>query len=311
MSLYGVIDLGSNSIRLVVYDAKEPRSGSGKPIAKKDFKSIINEKKIAGLAAYVQDGVFTRAGIDRAVDVLQEHLKHARNLNCDRISVFATAVLRNCSNSAEAVRAISDAIGLPIDLLSEHDEAHLGFVGATCDRTIDNGTLIDIGGGSTELTAIVDGKDTHGVSLGQGSVSSYAQFVNMILPTDDEMHAIEDAFKDRLATLGDLDPYRATRLYGIGGSTRAISKMYGMAFCSGVRPKLIELHQVDALLTMLARNRETFAHIAVKAVPDRLHTLVPGCLITITLMRELGARSIEICKYGVREGYLIERILKA
>ena len=308
MSHYGVIDLGSNSIRLVVYDVK---SNVSKPVAKKDFKSVINEKKIAGLSAYVQDGVFTQDGINRAIEVLEEHLKRARNLDCERICIFATAVLRNCSNSKEAVRAISDAIKLPIDLLSARDEAHLGFVGATCDRTIESGTLIDIGGGSTEITAIVDGKDCHGVSLGQGSVSSYAQFVNMILPTHDEMHDIEDAFKEKLASLGDLEPYHAKRLYGIGGSSRAIAKMYGTAFCSGVRPRVIELHQADALLPLLARSRETFAHLAVKAVPDRLHTVVPGCLIAITLMRAFGARDLEICKYGVREGYLIERILKA
>ena len=145
MSHYGVIDLGSNSIRLVVYDVK---SNVSKPVAKKDFKSVINEKKIAGLSAYVQDGVFTQDGINRAIEVLEEHLKRARNLDCERICIFATAVLRNCSNSKEAVRAISDAIKLPIDLLSARDEAHLGFVGATCDRTIESGTLIDIGGGS-------------------------------------------------------------------------------------------------------------------------------------------------------------------
>lgn len=306
MPNYGVIDLGSNSIRLVIYEVKE---NARAPYSKKDFRSLINEKKIAGLSAYVVDGAFTQAGIDKAVEVLSEHLRRAANFNCRSVSVFATAVLRNAENSDAAVRAISKAIGMPIDLISARDEAHLGFVGATCDRDIERGTLVDIGGGSTELTVIAGGEDSHCVSLRQGSVSSYAQFVDMILPTAEEMHEMEAAFKGRLDALGDLEPYRTGRLYGIGGATRAATKIYGTAFCSGVRPKTLELHQLDAVLTLLARDPHTFAHLAVKAAPDRLHTLVPGCVITLALMRELDVRTIEICKYGVREGYLIERVL--
>lgn len=308
MAYRGVIDLGSNSIRLVVYEVSR---GARAPFSKQDFRSVINEKKIAGLSAYVSDSAFTSAGVNRAVEVLAEHLRRARNVGCEDVRVFATAVLRNCSNSKEAVRAISEGAGLPIEVLSARDEAHLGFVGATCDRSIERGTLIDIGGGSTELTRVEGGADSCGVSLPQGSVSSYAQFVGMVLPNRDEMHAIEDAFAAHLDALGDLTPYRAARLYGVGGSTRAAAKMYAAAFGTSGRPRTLELYQLDALLALLARNPRTFAHLAVKATPDRLHTLVPGCLIAITLMRALGAESLEICKYGVREGFLIRRILEA
>lgn len=308
MALYGIIDLGSNSIRLVVYEAND---NAKPPFSKRDFHSIINEKTIAGLSAYVQDGTFTQAGINRAAEVLGEHLRRAHNVGCENVRIFATAVLRNCSNSAEATRAISEAVSMPIDVLSACDEAHLGFAGATCDRSIERGTLIDIGGGSTELTAVRKGADSCGISLGQGSVSSYAQFVRMILPTADEVRAIQEAFRTRLAELESLEPYRCASLYGTGGSTRAAAKMYGVAFGGGVRPKSLERHQLDAIIALLMRDPSTFAHLAVKAAPDRLHTLVPGCLIAHVLMEQLSASTLEICKYGVREGYLIERILGA
>lgn len=306
MTNYGVIDLGSNSIRLVIYSVKDNAS---KPFSKKDFRSIINEKKIAGLSAYVVDGVFTEDGVRKAVDVLGEHLRRARNFDCADIRIFATAVLRNCANSKEATEAISEGIDFPIEMISARDEAHLGFIGATCDRRIESGTLIDIGGGSTELTVIEDGTDTLNISLDQGSVSSYAEFVEMILPTVDEMGAIEAAFKTRLATVEDLGVYHAPKLYGIGGSVRAAAKLYGEAFGGSGRPKLLERHQLDAAVTLLERSPSTFAHRAVKAVPERLHTVIPGSLIALTLMRELGADRLEICKYGIREGYLIKRIL--
>ncbi len=307
MPYFGVIDLGSNSVRLVIYSVNEQ---SCEPYTKKDFRYIIDEKEVAGLSAYVQDGIFTEDGIAKATQVLKEHLRCVNNFDCKQVCIFATAVLRNCINSKEATRSISKAIKKPIDILSARDEAHLGFIGATCDRNIGRGTLIDIGGGSTELSHIVHNNDINGVSVPQGSVSSYAKFVNKILPTRKEMHTIETAFRRRLVKIKNLKDYHTKRLYGIGGAPRAALRIYQAAFGKNQRQKTLTIDQIHEVLTLLANDPHDFSHIAIKAVPDRLHTLIPGCLIIITLLREFKAESIEICKHGVREGYLIERILK-
>ena len=222
MPNYAVVDLGSNSIRLVVYDVKDAHK---RTYTSKDFKSLINDKVMAGLSAYVVDGAFTQDGIDRAISVLRGHAKRARYFNCEKMEVFATAVIRNASNCEEAVIAIEEGAELPISLLSAQDEAHLGFVGATCDRTVVQGTLVDIGGGSTELTRIEHDRDFDNASIGQGSLSS-------------------------------------------------------------------------------------FAHTALKASAERVHTLVPGCIILLELLDACGADRLDVCKYGVREGYLIDRMLR-
>ena len=174
MPNYAVVDLGSNSIRLVVYDVKDAHK---RTCTNKDFKSLINDKVMAGLSAYVVDGVFTQDGIDRAVSVLRGHAKRARYFDCEKMEVFATAVIRNALNCEEAVAAIEEAAELPISLLSATDEAHLGFVGATCDRAVERGTLVDIGGGSTELTRIESSLDFDNASIGQGSLSSFAHYL--------------------------------------------------------------------------------------------------------------------------------------
>ena len=95
MPNYAVIDLGSNSIRLVVYDVKDAHK---RTCTNKDFKSLINDKVMAGLSAYVVDGVFTQDGIDRAVSVLRGHAQRERYFDCEEMEVFATAVLRNDLN---------------------------------------------------------------------------------------------------------------------------------------------------------------------------------------------------------------------
>lgn len=310
MTLRGIIDLGSNTVRLVVYDVKE-RALDKKVAASeraKLFRDIVNEKKTAGLSAYVNDGAFSRQGVETAIEVLEKHLATARNVGCDKVSIFATAVIRNCNNSKEVARSISKAIDAPIDVISDADEAHLGFVGASCDREIDNGMLIDIGGGSTELTAVKDGRDSHNISLPQGSVSSYAKHVRLILPRPDECDAIAAELRGHLSGV-DASDYDADHLYGIGGSVRAISKLYATAFAGDNRPSALEPYQIDALRNLLHSQPSTFAHAATKAVPERLHSIVPGMVIVQTLISELGAKSLSICKYGVREGYLLERVL--
>lgn len=307
MPNYAVIDLGSNSIRLVVYEVKDDRR---KPYACKDFKSLVNDKVMAGLAAYVVDGVFSDDGVQRAASVLKGHAKRARYFDCKRLDVFATAVLRNASNCAEAVENIEERTGLSISLLSEKDEAHLGFVGATCDRAVERGTLVDIGGGSTELTRIQDGRDFDNASMGQGSLSSFARYVRAILPTADETEAIADALRSRLAKLPHAHGYHARTLYGIGGSVRAAAKMHAQAAGDFVRPKSMTADEIRAILDWCRNDPDTFAHTALKASAERIHTLVPGCAILFALFEELGAERLEICKYGVREGYLLERMLR-
>lgn len=306
MPNYAVIDLGSNSVRLVVFEVCNDKKRS---YSYKDFRHLINNKSMAGLAAYVEDGVFTEAGVKRAASVLKGHLKRSKYFQCKRIDCFATAVLRNASNCDDAIAAIEEETGLPITLLSARDEAHLGFVGATCDRAIERGTLIDIGGGSTELTRIENGKESDGVSLGMGSLSSYARFVKDILPTPEEALEIRAAFWELIEALPDREAFRAERFYGIGGTVRAAAKMYAQTHGEGIRPKTLTPAQVDGILRMRRSDASAYAHSALKASAERIHTLTPGCVILESLLTGLGAEKLEICKYGVREGYLIERML--
>ncbi len=322
MRRIGIIDLGSNTIRLVVYEPRHhlrsKRATDGELSyddrwtdgGKRPFRELMDKKKVAGLSAYVVDGSLTSEGIDRAVEVLRGLERAAEGIGCDKVHVFATAVVRNCKNSKQAAAQISEGAGVKLDVLSAEDEAHLGFVGATCDRRIDGGTLIDIGGGSTELTAIRNGRDVHDLSIPQGSVSSYAEFVSLILPKPEEADAIREAFAAKLDAIGDLDDFESAKLYGIGGSVRAIDKLYGVAFMNGKRPQTLELEQVEALRKLFYGDPSAFAHAATKAVPERMHTVATGMVIAHALMNRLGAKSLEVCKYGVREGYLLERVLK-
>lgn len=329
MTRHAVIDLGSNTIRLVIYDVsakalaayreerKHDASGSigkhdqerNQAKAAKLFTEILDEKKTVGLSAYVADGVFTQKGISKAAETLEEYLETAKAVNCKSRDIFATAVLRNCSNSEEAHAAIEEKIDHTVHLLSDKEEAHLGFVGAAFDTPIEFGTLIDIGGGSTELTAIRPDGDHRNISLPQGSVSSYAQFVSLILPTIDEVHAIEASMQEKLEQLEDLEAYRSPCVFGIGGSVRALMKLHAGLFGDGKKQQVISRAQIEAVLEALRNDPSTFAHQVTKSAPDRIHTVIPGTAIALCVMRAIGAEKLQVCKHGIREGYLLDRVL--
>ena len=294
----GIVDLGSNTIRLSIYQYEGEH-----------FRLLLNKKTMAGLAGYVQDGALSDGGILVACRVLSSYRALLSNFSVSEMHVFATASLRNISNTGEAVEAIRDVTGVTVEVLDGETEAALSFKGAVLPGGVPTGLLADIGGGSTELTRIEDGRDFDNVSLSQGSLSSYATFVRAILPDPEEMDAIVGAFFERLAVLPNRDAYRAGTVYGIGGSVRAAAKMHAQLRQEAIRPKTMTADQIRAILDTCRNDPDAFAHLALKASAERIHTLVPGCLILGTLMGELRAERLDICKYGVREGYLVERVL--
>ena len=308
MSRYGIIDLGSNTIRLCIYEVS---CAAHEPLRKKDIDTLLNYKVMAGLASHVEKGAMTEEGVKRAIKTINAHLRRASHFNCNRIDIFATAVLRNCSNSHKATAAIEEGIEQRICILSNEEEAHLGYLGAKLDQDLEAGTMVDIGGGSTELTRVDGDRDSDDVSLGQGSLSSFARFVRNILPVPIEMDAIACEFRGNLRKLPSLEPYKAPTLYGVGGSTRAAAKLVQQLDELQTRPREVQAEQVLQILHACRENPSAFGHAALKASAERVHTMVPGCVILAELFRHLGADKLVICKHGVREGYLIERMLGA
>lgn len=304
MARYGIIDVGSNTIRLCVYEVTYRGKASGTP----HLSTVLNNKVMAGLASYVVDGRMTDKGIERAIDVIGDHLKITDFLECREVHVFATACLRNVGNSDAAVAAIEAGIEAPIDLLPGEMEAHLGFRGACLDKDIEQGILIDIGGGSVEMTRIAGGTERAGISLPQGSLSSFSRFVHGLVPTAAESERIAQAFRGLLAE-HPADWYRTDSLYGIGGTVRSAMKVYGDLYAGGKRLGYLEPAHIECMLDAYRHDGAAFAHGALHTIPDRVHTFVPGCLLLREIFAATGAARLQVAKKGVREGYLLERVL--
>ena len=170
------IDVGSNTIRLSIYQCETD-----------GIKLLLNKKTMAGLAGYVEDGALSPKGVHKACSVLNSYKDIVHNFGIEQLYVFATASLRNISNSQEAVAQIEEKTGLAIDVITGEEEATLDFIGATRLMDVDDGILVDIGGGSTEIVVYEDGKILKATSIPVGSLSLFSGYVGGLIPTNEEL----------------------------------------------------------------------------------------------------------------------------
>ena len=139
--LYGVIDIGSNTIRLMIYRVD---NGAIHP--------VLNNKFAAGLAGYITaKGKMSKEGIRKAVEVLTELRTVTEQITLDGVFPFGTAALRNITNTQEVLDAIRAESGFAVRVLSGEEEAEFDYYGALQSTPLDGGLLVDVGGGSTEL----------------------------------------------------------------------------------------------------------------------------------------------------------------
>lgn len=290
----GIIDIGSNTIRLCTYAL--PDRSEAAPV------KTFTEKKSVGLSAYVRDGIMTERGIKAAAKAIANQMQHARLMGCQDIRLFATAALRNCRNSAEATHALAERVGARIDILSARQEAEFGFMGIQAELDATDGMAVDIGGGSTELTYVKDGNVVRCCSIPAGSLSLWNAHVAGIIPNADELAACTRAFLRALDESGFEIP-RVPRLFGTGGTIRNAARVIAFR-AEGTDAATFTAAQFDDLLSYTTEEPGSYARAILAVEPARIHSLTPGTAILRAVFERSGARSIAVSKSGVREGYL-------
>ena len=296
---YAAVDMGSNSMRLSVYDAQE----SG------DFDLIFSEKRMAGLANYIEYGSLSRKGIEVACEILQSFQWILRHFNINDMHVFATASLRNIKNTEEAVKDIFTKTDIKVDVISGEEEAELGYYGAmaSCDENL--GAMFDIGGGSTEITSIKNGEIESAESVGIGSLNLFNKFVSKIWPDKAEMKQIKEYIVSELSNV-NMPNEKSECIGGIGGTARAVLKISNFYFDRPDSNRYIYLDELKEISGVLTARKGSARKLILKNCPDRVHTILPGIIIMNTLCKRICSDKIFISKYGVREGYLCRRLLK-
>ena len=297
---HALIDIGSNSMRLSLYEVNN-----------QSFKVLFREKFMAGLAGYVdEDGNLSLDGIECAINGLLEFKTTLESLKVDDVSVFATASLRNINNTAEAVRLIHAASGYEIEIISGEDEALLGYKGAMQELEITDGAFVDVGGASTEIVTFNNAEPVHFASFKVGSLMLFREYVKKILPGEG---ALKKMCKDITVEIDKtaIMPFdERETLICVGGTARAVLKLGKKYYNLPEDTSSLTAAQLNELANLFYSGEKEATDLILKLESDRIHTIVPGIMILQHVLNLFKAEKIIVSKYGVREGYLWQKIMK-
>lgn len=300
--IHGIIDIGSNTIRMAIYDIK------GQQI---DF--LMKKKHMVGLAAYLENNVMSQAGIDKVCEVLFEFKAFLEIFHITNVDAFTTAALRNCKNSQEAVEEIIRRTGIHVEVISGDMEAQYDFVGAVHNIKEQDGVLADIGGASTELVAFQNGQIVDKISLPMGSLDFRTKYCSSVLPNEFEVRLMEEQAKKILSGAEAFASIRCRMLLGIGGTFKGTCALYNGIYNYDKKNLLMEAGALEKMIQHFSQLEEIGykdAVLLMKQVPDRINTIVPGMVIAKVLTEHFQCQQITYSDSGVREGFIYTHLVK-
>jgi len=296
---YAVIDLGSNTVRLSIFSYEDSK-----------IITVIQQKEVVGLAGYVKKNRLELEGIHKACEVLRGFKEIASRFVLENdIHIFATASLRGIVNQDQALETIQRETGLIPEVLSGEEEARLGFVGASHYTECKDGILIDIGGASTELVRFEDAKPVQLASLPVGCLNLYTKYVEEVIPTRKERKIIKRAIREELDDLGWSIDKNVSLMIGVGGTVRATHKLSSELFSQPKDQQLIKTKYIKDIINKLRDCEDGIYRSVYKLIPERTLTISTGLMILDEAIKRFKCESMFISKYGIREGYMIDRII--
>jgi len=288
-----IIDIGSNSVRLVVYDG--PRRV---PFV------LFNEKVMAGLGADLgRTGKIGRAAMERGLDTLERFVRLCEEMAVDELRCVATAAVRDASNGPQFMARVEE-LGLAVQLLTGEREGIVSAHGLLSGMPGADGIMGDLGGGSLELVRVRDGSIGRAVSLPLG-----------VFRLGEIRRGGRKALAERLDMMlrerGFEDIEKGLPFYMIGGSWRALARL-DMQLTGYPLPILhhyeMPVDRPQALVQWLDRAQKA----DLKAVPalssGRLPNLPDAAHLLGALTERLRSRDLTVSAFGLREGLLFEQL---
>ncbi|MFM1815198.1 MAG: hypothetical protein RLZ98_1893 [Pseudomonadota bacterium] len=293
----GVIDIGSNSVRLVVYEG-----------ALRAPTPIFNEKILCGLGRNIAStGSLGAASVERALAALRRFHAIARVLQVKTLLPFATAAVRDAANGPDFRARGEEILGTPIQILSGHREAALASNGILMAFANANGIAGDLGGGSLELVDVSAGECNESTTLPLGGL----RMLDVTAGRMDEALRYTEQQLDRVPWLKDASAGRP--FYAVGGTWRAIAKLhmthrkYPLRVMQGYT---IPTPQIVSFCEMLRRKKPS-ANPALRSVARARREVLPfGALVMERLLLRLKPTQLVFSVHGVREGLLYDLLPK-
>jgi len=301
----GVLDVGSNTVHLLVVDAH--RGGHPTPMS--------STKAALRLAEEIDDsGKLTRRGADRLIDTVDEFAKIAASSGCSDVMAFATSAVRDARNCDDLLARVRAEAGVELQVLSGADEARLTFLavrrwyGWSAGRI----TNLDIGGGSLELSTGLDEAPDVALSLPLGAGRLTREWLPDDPPGRRRVSMLRDWLDTEMAEAAKqiLQPGPPDLAVGTSKTFRSLARLTGAApSAAGPRVKRVltanGLRQLIAFISrMTTADRAELEGVSAERAPQ----IVAGALVAEASMRALSLESVEICPWALREGVILRRL---
>ncbi len=294
-SSVAVIDIGSNSVRLVVYEAMA-----------RSLVTIFNEKALCGLGREVQStGLLATDAVNKALTALRRFRALCRIQQVGRVYAIATAACRDAKNGPDFIAQAERICGAKIEILTGPREAKLSALGVVSGIHNPNGIVGDLGGGSLELIDVKGNRVRSGVTLPLGSLALQDL-------SNKSLKRAERIVKNELLGVAQLKTGRGRTFYAVGGTWRALARIHIIQ--SGYPLKVMHGYSIPAVDALdfaqrLRRLAATNMLANIESIADaRRPLLAYAALVLEYIIRVAQPKTIVFSTFGVREGLLYEML---
>lgn len=294
-SSIAVIDIGSNSVRLVVYEALT-----------RNLSPIFNEKTLCGLGREVQStGLLAPDAVDKALAALKRFRALCKVMKVGRVYAIATAACRDATNGAAFIAKAERICGVPIEIISGAREAKLSALGVVSGVYRPDGVVGDLGGGSLELVDVRGHRTRTGITLPLGGLA--LQDISQ-----KSLKKAERLVKTSLLDLPLLQSGKGRTFYAVGGTWRALARIHIIQ--SGYPLHVMHGYTIPAAEALDFARRLRRLAVAnmladIETVAEaRRPLLAYAALVLEYIIRVAQPKTVVFSTYGVREGLLFEML---
>jgi exopolyphosphatase / guanosine-5'-triphosphate,3'-diphosphate pyrophosphatase len=305
----GVLDVGSNTVHLLVVDAHP----GGHPTPMHDDRTLLRLAEHVG-----DDGTLSKAGEKALVKAVQKAVGQAEKQGCEDFLALVTSAIREADNGLEVIDRVEEQTGVHLQVLSGEDEARLTFLavrrwfGWSAGRLL----VLDIGGGSLELAAGLDEDPDVALSLPLGAGRMTRRFLpdariggrpdlKALRELDEHVAGLLEPAARKLLADGPPDLVAAT-----SKTFRTLARLTGAApYSAGLRvDRRLTLSGLGQLVGFVSRIESAALAELPGVSPDRAHQIPAGAVVAQAAMRALDLPFVRICPWALREGVILRRL---
>lgn len=293
-----IIDLGSNSIRMNVIDICDNNA-----VVLENIRRIVRLSEGMG-----EEKLIRRNAVDRTLAVLKDFKKIIDDMAVDEVRAIATAALRSAKNS-ELFTVPASEIGIEFEIISGEREAYYDYMGVVNTLPVSDCMIVDIGGASTELIYVKDGKNTEMVSIPMAAVNITEKYFSGTVADDKELDFAVEQFADRLREVDWLKNVSDVNIVGIGGTIRALAKMQNIAdeeVHGFTMSKELTFDKIYELVKMPIEARASVDGIG----NGRADIILGGVVPLLAIMDYINSPKLISCVSSLREGVMYDILKK-